>query len=91
MGESANPLQPLPQGLVLTFDIDPDPELDKKHSNGLTMSQQGMSENKQNQADFTCNLINQFVQTQVYLTFFKQCYLTNVMTNVMVSRNKKMN
>ena len=23
-----NPLQPLPQGLVLTFDVDPDPELD---------------------------------------------------------------
>ena len=27
-----NPLQTLPQDLVLTFDIDPDPELDKRHS-----------------------------------------------------------
>ena len=30
VGGWINPLQPLPQGQVLTFDVDPDPELDKR-------------------------------------------------------------
>ena len=38
----------------------------------------GLKENS-DISDFTCYQIDQFVQTQVYLTFFNQCYLANVM------------
>ena len=45
---------------------------------GKSQTSQVLKENS-DISDFTCYQINQFVQTQVYLTFFNQCYLANVM------------
>ena len=38
----------------------------------------GLKENS-DISDFTCSQIDQFVQNQVNLAFFNQCYLANVM------------
>ena len=45
---------------------------------GKSQTSQVLKENS-DISDFTCYQIDQFVQTQVYLTFFNQCYLANVM------------
>ena len=41
----------------------------------------GLKENS-DISDFTCSQIDQFVQNQVNLAFFNQCYLANVMVLV---------
>lgn len=41
---------------------------------GKSQTSQVLKENS-DISDFTCYQIDQFVQTQVYLTFFNQCYL----------------
>ena len=44
----------------------------------------GFEENSES-SDFTCSQIDQFVQNQVNLAFFNQCYLANVM--VLIAKN----
>ena len=45
---------------------------------GKSQTSQVLKENS-DISDFKCYQIDQFVQTQVYLTVFNQCYLANVM------------
>ena len=46
----------------------------RRHISNIT----GFEENSDS-SDFTCSQLDQFVQNQVNLAFFNQCYLANVM------------